>query len=331
MTGARLLGLVATIAGWAYPLAVAAVTVVLRLVGDSWWVGLVLMYLPRWGFALPLVPVAVAVALWGPRRLLLAQAGAALLVLFPLMGLELNLRRPKGADGPIRLLSYNVARGRLDPELLLREIDARDANVVLLQEAHSRRAEVVRAHFAGWNVHQYDEFLLATRFEIREVTKPPRLPGGQFPRFMRYLLGTPLGEVEVVHLHPISPREALNELRSEGAPTERARARFPANANLRTRQVAAAAAVARASTRPLIVAGDTNLPGLSRTLSRELGHLQDGFSLMGRGFGYTFPAHHPWMRIDRVLASHRLRFTRFETGAGQGSDHLSVFATLALR
>jgi endonuclease/exonuclease/phosphatase family metal-dependent hydrolase len=134
-----------------------------------------------------------------------------------------------------------------------------------------------------------------------------------------------------------SPRDGLDELRGEGFTYElqkgrlyetRAPAIIRLNTELRTSQIAAIASRAPID-RPVIIAGDTNLPGLSRLLRVHFGRFTDGFSTVGAGFGYTFPARHPWLRIDRILVDERLRFVRFQTGRALGSDHLSVFAVLA--
>ena len=90
----------------------------------------------------------------------------------------------------------------------------------------------------------------------------------------------------------------------------------------------AGALILKGAENPVVIAGDTNLPGLSPLLAKSYGQYTDGFSVAGRGFGYTFPAKRPWMRIDRVLADPRLRFLRFFTGSVIASDHLYVVAEL---
>jgi endonuclease/exonuclease/phosphatase family metal-dependent hydrolase len=333
---------VAAVLGVAYPLALIVVVLLLRFVGERWWIALVVMYLPRWGFALPLPVVVAALWRWGPRRLVVLQLASVALVLFPLMGLTLNFERAEGKDGPLRVLSYNVWSGRLDGAAILRQIDALAPNMVVLQEAAGPRAQPLRDHFAGWHTSFIDQFFLASRFPIVDVTPPPKLPPppvARSARFVRYTLATPLGAIDLINMHPISPREGLDELRGEeGFSNEvasgrifhtRAAAHIRPNSSLRWQQADAVAAAVRASQRPVIVAGDTNLPTLSRAFVETLGGLQDGFTVIGRGFGYSFPSNHPWMRIDRIMASAHLRFTRFQTGDGRGSDHLCVFATLA--
>jgi hypothetical protein len=121
---------------------------------------------------------------------------------------------------------------------------------------------------------------------------------------------TPIGLADVQRTE--SPRAGLEEVRGNGLREEIVSGRLLAgkasgavdwNAFRRTRQVAGVAERANACTNAVIIAGDTNLPGLSWILGEHLGRYRDAFSLAGAGFGYTFPAHRPWMRIDRILAT----------------------------
>ena len=77
-----------------------------------------------------------------------------------------------------------------------------------------------------------------------------------------------------------------------------------------------------------MIVGDTNLPNLSWILGKSLGDFRDGFTSVGRGFGYTFPTTHPWLRIDRIMVNEKLRITDFRVGVRNASDHLCLFATV---
>jgi endonuclease/exonuclease/phosphatase family metal-dependent hydrolase len=104
------------------------------------------------------------------------------------------------------------------------------------------------------------------------------------------------------------------------------------NASLRWLHVEAAARAARSERFPVLLAGDTNLPGLSAALHRHLSGYQDGFRQASWGFGYTFPRRYPFLRLDRVLASRELRFSEFQVGCPiDVSDHLCVVARLTRR
>src|SRR4051812_7884499 len=81
-----------TLLGVGYPLALLLLVLLLRLVGDDWWVTSVALYLPPLGFALPLPFVALALLLAQRWRLLAAQLVSVWLLLFPLMGLALSWR-----------------------------------------------------------------------------------------------------------------------------------------------------------------------------------------------------------------------------------------------
>jgi endonuclease/exonuclease/phosphatase family metal-dependent hydrolase len=71
------------------------------------------------------------------------------------------------------------------------------------------------------------------------------------------------------------------------------------------------------------------LPTQSWLFHSTFSRLHDGFSEAGHGFGYTFPAKHPWMRIDRIMSDDHFRFLSFVVGEKIQSDHMYVIAELA--
>ena len=85
-----------------YLLGLVAVALALPLVGERWWITTALLYLPRFGFALPLPFVMLALVLFGPRRLLLLLPLPLLVLLFPIMGYKLNLTADRLARPPRR-------------------------------------------------------------------------------------------------------------------------------------------------------------------------------------------------------------------------------------
>jgi len=318
-----------------YPVAVVGLWVALSRVGESWWPTTVVLYAPRLLCAVPIPFLVLALTIWGPRWLLTLQLGAAVIVVFPLMGLELHGRPSPSGTPRLRVLSYNVNYGFMSNALLRRQIlDAR-ADVIALQAYHPRLASLVAEALAGYQVRSDGEFLIASRFPIVSAQSGP----GEETGFLQATLDTPLGLIELFDTHPRSPRAGLEALRGHGLRQGLSEGRVLrgdgadrvlANTELRRRQVGDLSAAARAATHPVIIAGDTNLPSLSSLLEEYLGGWQDGFSQVGRGFGYTFPAHRwvPWMRIDRILASAELRFLSFEVGTLRASDHHAVWAEL---
>ena len=79
-----------------------------------------------------------------------------------------------------------------------------------------------------------------------------------------------------------------------------------------------------------MIAGDTNLPTWSVLARRELSGFADAFEEAGSGFGYTFPAKRPWMRIDRVFGGPGIRFVGARVGDRGASDHRPLFVELEL-
>lgn len=300
----------------------------MRLVGEQHWVTTALLYAPRIAFLVPLPIVTLALALWGPRRLLWAMPVAAWLALFPVMGLQLGLGRLLGGAARaqpgqprLRLVSYNVAGGPR-PEALAAVVRDARPDILLLQEWKQHLEPALLPLVPGFHRHRLGQFWLASRYPIDDVYVPPliNLPGRvrRSSRFVRYRLLTPLGPLHVLNVHPASPREELLDKDS-----------VHAGSLLRLRQAENIASEAGRSQAPVIIAGDTNLPVGSWIMRQTLARYRDGFEAAGRGFGYTFPARGPWMRIDRILADRRIQFVGFQVlGNAQASDHLAVSAEI---
>jgi endonuclease/exonuclease/phosphatase family metal-dependent hydrolase len=331
-----------------YPLALVAVILAFRLIGEQSWLVTAVLYLPRIGFAIPLPFLTLWILFRGPRRLLLTQVVALALLLFPLMGLHLS---SAGTATPgafhLRVLSYNIDAGFYGPDAILAQLHAADADVILLQEARPQQSGPLKPGLTGYFFDEHDQFMIASRYPIQQVFEPsPLMHDGKHrsPRFMGYELTTPAGPIRVYNIHPISPRDALEDLRGPGFRTQLfnghllgsgAPAQVAANADLRQLQLRTIAGLAAQSSSPVLIAGDTNLPALSWALNHWLGDFQDGFTVRGTGFGYTFPApakswKKPWMRIDRIMADSHFRFLSFKVLKNRASDHYAVTADLEL-
>lgn len=328
---------------YAYPLCLLALCALLTTVGEGYWVTAGLLYVPRVLYAAPVLVLAGALWLTRQNRLLWTQAVAALLVVFPLMGLVLPWPTG-GATGPVlKVMSFNVDSAHYGWERVLAAVDHEKPDLVLFQESPwgGPLHDGLRARYP--HVDASTQFLFGSRYPISDRTEPPKVPTAErlrSPRFMRYVVDSPIGELTVFSVHPISPRGALgirnfrgmfHRMRTgkvlEGDPE----GDLERNAELRLKQVAAVAALAEKETRPVLIAGDTNLPGLSAALRRHFSRYTDGFSAASAGFGYTYPAKRPFLRLDRVMAGPELGFASFRVGCRETSDHLCVVAELFRR
>jgi vancomycin resistance protein VanJ len=323
----------------AYPVALGGVILALRLVGERWWATVALMYLPRIGFAIPFPFVVAAVWWWAPRWLLVLQAVSLYLLIVPLMGFTLAFPAPAAPGvASVRIVTYNIGKAGSRLPDAIAQIQRFAPDIVAVQSVYPGDEAALKAAFAGWHLHADSQFLTASRFAIREASIPPPLQyasGTGGARYVRVTFETPMGPVDVFNVHATSPREGLDALREGGFGRSFLSGRMfdlkttqfvENNAYRRGRQIAGLAEAARASRNAVVIAGDTNLPGLSRIFGEHLSSFQDSFQRAGRGFGYSFPASHPWMRIDRILVNERLRPLSIEVGPTIAAEHLCVCA-----
>lgn len=342
----RLLRATLTVLAVGYPVALVAVLLAFRFIGESWWVTVVALYLPQVGFAIPLPAIVLALALARRWRLLLLQVASLLLLLFPLLGLSISWRGyPAEGEPSFRVLSYNVNSANDGFRLITDEILAHSPDLVFLQELPQWRWDGVKAELSATFPHivAEDEFMVASKLPILSSESPPALPfyGRQRSlRFMRFVVETPLGPVTVFNLHTVSPRGGFSQLRGRGLRREIMSGRIVSGsaafeiektAALRVLQVRAVAERAQRERGPTLIVGDSNLPLRSAARARYLGDFQDGFAEAGLGLGYTYPSRLRLMRIDLLLANDQLSFERVEVGTGRGSDHLSVFGDVVRR
>ncbi len=321
----------------AYVVALLIVIATFRFIGERNWLVTVALYLPRAGFFLPLPFVLGALVV--SRQGLYALGVTVLcayLVLFPLMGYQLS-GHESSAPKSIRVMSWNTFLGRIDNEGIFKKVKEEQPDIFVSQATGHRTKELFRADPGGYAVEVDDEFLLVTRFPVVDKSFSAPFPDdtNHRPNFVRYTLDTPFGLVDLFSVHPRSPRSGIEQFRGRGLKTRILEGDAPdpgetiaRNTGLRRRQIEALLDAMRAAKHPILVAGDTNLPVLSWLFHHAFGDMRDGFSDVGQGFGYSFPAKRPWMRIDRVLADRSFRFLRFWTGTKIASDHDYVVAEL---
>lgn len=329
---------------YAYPVLLAVICAALVWVGEDWWVTAALLYAPRLAFGLPLLVLVPWLLVARRRRLLWTQLAALTLTLFPLMGLVLPWPVAQPSGSSLKLMTFNIGMNEEQPEVVLSAIDAMGADLVLLQEAPVWPNAVVgglRSRFP--HVEASTQFVIASRFPILERTDPEKIPSFErrrSPRFMRYLIESPLGKLAVYSVHPISPRGALgvyrlrdlfHQMRTGKILAGDPETNMSQNATLRAKQIEAVAIMAGREKHPVLLAGDTNLPGLSAALHRHLSGYRDAFRSASWGFGYTYPQRHAFLRLDRIMAGPELGFSEFQIGCQGASDHFCVASRVIRR
>lgn len=319
------------LAAWGYLAAALLIWAALWFLAERWWPATVYLFGPRWVVLLPLVLLVPAAALLRPK-LLLPLAAAALVILFPVMGLRSGWRSLLAGETPaggLRVVSLNLAAQPSAATGLVYLLDELDPDLVALQECN-RQVEESFGPLPGWRRHRAGKLCLLSRVPVRDAESLD-LAGFDLVReagvggtsaAVRYHLEVDGRPVRLVNVHLETPRKGLRGVfhsRFE---------RIGSNAISREIESRRVARWAAEGGGPLLVAGDFNLPVESPIYRESWGGLTNAFSRAGRGFGHT--RYNGWIRvrIDHVLAGPGWRVDRAWVGPDVGSDHRPVVADL---
>ncbi|AZI42914.1 hypothetical protein EHF33_09265 [Deinococcus psychrotolerans] len=315
--------------GWAYLLLLALVWALGEWVAERTLPTLLLAYVPpvllAWPAPILLLLVLLRLVRRGDVRGLfpaLLSCGAALFYL----GFTWHSAEPP-QPSDFKLLTYNIARGRLgNVERLSNQIRAANADIITLQETNGVRwpfTDELLAKLPGYFVSRSGtlgaEVVTLSRFPVvstREVVLP-----NTTRRFLVTRLKTPQGELTLINLHLSTVM--LSKVLDGEAMTTRGN---------RQQQLEIFQREAAAISGPLIVAGDFNTPPRGRIYRALTAELSDAWDTAGRGFGYTFMASWPVLRIDHVLsrgsAAVKLSAVSAEVQPAGGSDHRALLVVL---
>ena len=328
----------------AYALAMALVAAIVRVVGDSTALGMVLLFGPRWMMVFPWL-LLVPLALVASRRTLLVALFGTGVTLFLVGGFEVPLRMPRRvsnavqsgveATKPLRVVTYNTDGSRVLATRIASDLRAWNADIVMLQDCSSEVADALQrtvarpSATARYELHRDVEFciLFRTPLPLRGVNRKERVRGsredGRAVRFAFDWNGTP---VSMATVHLPSPRDALGAAR-HGDPSL-------LDGSVTVRYAASRATAAWVSEgspgAALVVAGDFNLPAESPALRDDWGSLRNAFSEAGWGFGHTMFAGHHRVRIDHVLVSKSVMVRHINVLSGYPSEHQPVVADLGI-
>lgn len=313
---------------WLYAAGVWALLGAAVAVGEQATVAAVALLLPATLWVGP--AVALAVPAWAlDRRQLAVLAAGALAPLLLLGEWRWGGTRPPPEPGrrDLSVVTNNIGQNNklsLRPFLAVHEPD-----LLLLQEAGGRAPAYAR-DYPGFHVKGVHEFLLLSRFPIREGL----LVEGVQPYAARFVVELPEGPLAVYNVHLLSPRRALDHLRGRAFLLPE---RHEPLARLlgEHRQVLETLRARWAREEwPWIAGGDFNTvgPGFHRRLLAE--HARDAHRDAGEGFGLTFPGETsnplslfgPWLRIDYLWGGRGWTPVYCRTEGGRASQHRAVAA-----
>ncbi|MCB8961297.1 MAG: endonuclease/exonuclease/phosphatase family protein [Ardenticatenales bacterium] len=244
----------------------------------------------------------------GLATILFLSAGA---VYWPYMGAASG--GPAGSPD-VTILSHNVYIGNRDFAAIRAEIEAADADLVLLMEATPELGQFL-AELADYPYraertdYSSSGLILLSRYPF-SLTDDPFLTANLRSYFLAEVAG-PAGPFRLLGTHTFAPvRPYAWALRNDELPV--------------------LAAFASAQTGPLVIAGDLNVASSSPHFQEMLatGALQDGRS--GQGLLPSWPAAAGRLAvpIDHVLTRGGVTVRELETLAPAGSDHRPLLAGL---
>ncbi|MER5491816.1 endonuclease/exonuclease/phosphatase family protein [Streptomyces sp. NPDC002490] len=244
----------------------------------------------RRGAAATLLPAVVWAALFTPE--LTDRSGA------------------RGGTGTLTVLSHNVDEDNPEPVRTARALAAADADLLALEELPRDPSVYVR-ELAAYPYHRVHGGVgLWSRYRLTEVAPVEIMP---WTRAVRATVHTPKGPVAVYAAHLASVRVSPFAGFTTGRRDEAGRL--------------LAEAVRAEPLDRVVVLGDFNGTHRDRALAPLTSGLRSAQREAGDGFGFTWPAAFPVVRIDDVLVR-GLAPQASWTLPATGSDHLPVAAAL---
>lgn len=294
---------------------------------ESWWPATILMFAPRWVFAIPLLALFPVAIYRRSVRLGAVVLASAAIALVPVAGFNvpwgtITTSRPEGVPYRVATLNMHYAKGH---ELAIEQlIDSTRPDVIAIQEWAGPKDRFM-ASKPGWYTHSTQRWFVASRHPIRSAVELGDQSIDWRSPAVRYELDTPDGVVNVFNLHTASSRDGISAtLRDYRKGSDQ----ILANSDQRRRQSEYIASQARTCAGAVIVLGDFNTPPESPILAETWRGFTDAFGVGGWGFGYTFIGAKTMVRIDHVLTSPHWRVVDCWVGPNVGSPHRPVIADL---
>jgi vancomycin resistance protein VanJ len=304
------------------------------VLSDEWWVATLILFGPRWIWALPLA-VLVPWALIRRRRLLWLLGLAVPVLVFPVMGFEIPRLRVLTGNAEhrdLRVMTYNIGGGKADPADLTTLLEKIAPDVALFQECDSLVEPARRSlQQKGWHVDVKWGSCIASRHPIRKVdARDPKdvWEMGGSGVIVRYEIDAPGHIVNIVNVHLETVREGLAEVMHRawrGAPG------LKANIHQRDFESGLGRAWTERATPPLLITGDFNMPVESAIYRRHWAPFTNAFSDAGLGFGTTKATSWHGLRIDHVLVGSGWECLRAWVGPHLGMDHRPMVTDLRWR
>ncbi len=298
---------------------------------ERWWWSSFNLFLPQWIWGLP-----------GAALLLIAFFKCRTWVWLPLIcigwvgGPVMGLRLHKSGNAcgkHLRVMTYNLKMGARDQDAIAEEIKADKPDIMIFQEMSHQLKNTLDPLLAGWNVSRIDQFEVASRYPISDVSLCNRIPRKVPYHAMRCEITIGEKVVTVYCIHLLSPRNGLSSIRHK---LDDGISEWEHNVAERLMESQQLTEQIGTEEGPVIAAGDFNSPvqGLTCRSLIDL-NMKDAFDVSGNGYGYTYgrflKPQHSFIRIDHILFNKYLQADKCWAGNEEGADHCPVIADLYLQ
>lgn len=314
--------------------------------GSSWWVSLFL-FSPRWALGLPWLPLFLLTLRLRPRL-----AGWYVVHLLILLFLLLDLRLPSfttdtaSATGPrLRLITFNLGEGPIGVEQLVDLVKRESAQVLVVQECTPSIGQQIFQQL-GWEFQQRAGLAIGSNLPQRSMEIVSQKMVAGYPAIVAVAIAVQM------HQGPAAADQALDQADATAPWVQIVGIHFPTfrpafelaqrfdyagaaefrNLAPTYREYASQAeAVISSEEKPVVVAGDFNVPVESDFYRDYWSAFQNALSQRGWGWGYTKYTRLHGVRIDHVLADAQWSIHTARVGPDLGGDHRPVLVELQLK
>lgn len=272
---------------------------------------------------------------------------AALLPSFFLAGRYIQFSRTDTEKEPtLTVVSYNVGRFKQGPkdvermalaDSVSRWLLSTGADIICLQEFYLPADKDIdrwlHNHFPGYNAEYYVFIGKKGSFGNLTLSKRPVLGKGRnaFEKSTNLALWTDIrldsSTVRVYNCHFESYNISLSGLITRNGAVEETEQKMRRSIIERPKQVAEVLQDMDSAPVRSLVVGDFNDTPASYTYFRLLRNRKDSFVKAGKGFGATYRALWPLLRIDYILYPKDLQAVSYRTEHVKYSDHYPIIAT----
>ncbi|GAB4453050.1 MAG: hypothetical protein OHK0029_05080 [Armatimonadaceae bacterium] len=300
-----------------------------EFVAEDHWFTTGLVYAPPLLFAIPALLFLLIALLRRNRRAISVNLVATLAAL-PFLGFQWH-PLPVSTDSPkLRVLTFNILHGVDGVPEIVEVLKDADADIICLQEAKilPKRANdplpELKEALPEYEFVRAGDVAIASRLPVLETREFPMPYSARKGLVMDvYWKGS---TVTVTGVH-FSSAAGISSL-------WKSRRRLPAYmdnaARMRRHHAGALLRETREIKTPLIVLGDFNTPPRGKIYDSLTERWQDAFAATGNGFGWTFPAVFPVLRIDHVFTGNGARAVRAEQIEVNCSDHDAMLAEVVI-